>query len=180
MHAKHRCISNLGMRSNAVLLYLHSSQVHAVPTVYSWAATSSQHEGKIQICPFLCIFSSVSTFVLLLQHQFTAQRIPDEGLGHRLPWGSVHALPSFPSPTLPFLPTTVKLTLCHPASDLPTPCWFNQPQKILHYHQSQYSRWDVHYRPKTLIHCCLTVIPNPGPSPSSCVIGQLKYTVLES
>lgn len=42
------------------------------------------------------------------------------------------------------------------------------------FQQSQYGRWDIPLQAKDTDNCWLTVIPNPGPSPSSCVIRQLK------
>lgn len=74
--------------------------------------------------------------------------------------------PIIPIPHPLSLSTVVKLTLCHPAMVVPTP-----------YQQS--GRLDIPVEAKDTDNCCFTVIPKPGPSPSSCVIRQLKQTVLE-
>lgn len=138
---------------------------------------SPQHEGKIHICPSAFALSlSVLTFPQLLQHQFTALRIPDEGLGHRLPWGPIHGMPShhFHPPTSPSSSTMVKLSLYHPAMYFPIPCWFNQPQRSRSIITPSMADGTFLYRLKTLIHCWLTVILKPGPSTSSCLIRLLK------
>lgn len=69
--------------------------------------------------------------------------------------------PIIPIPHPLSLSTVVKLTLCHPAMVVPTP-----------YQQS--GRLDIPVEAKDTDNCCFTVIPKPGPSPSSCVIRQLK------
>lgn len=68
--------------------------------------------------------------------------------------------PIIPIPHPLSLSTVVKLTLCHPAMVVPTP-----------YQQS--GRWDIPVQAKDNDKCWFTVIPKPGPSPSSCVIRQL-------
>lgn len=130
MHVEHRCVYDPGRKSNALLLYLHSAQVHAVPMVYSWASTSSQASTRRQnpyrwwsLCPNLLTVAATTT---------TTER----RMGYRLP--SVHALPLFQSPTM------VKLTLWHPVMVLPTP-WSRSSNN------PSMADGTFLYRPKTLI-----------------------------
>lgn len=140
-------------------IYLHSVQ-------FPWYTAgpqhllSLQHIGKIHICPSSFTFSiPLSPFLLLLQHQFTALSIPDDGWDTDYYEGSVYALPLFTS--------TLRWSCPPPAgpATTPEPAGFNNPST---------ADGTFLYRPKTLILFWLMLITKPGPPPSSCVIRQLK------
>lgn len=100
----------------------------------------AQHEGKIHICPSSFAFSlPVSTSPLLLQYQFTALWIPDEG------WDTDYQGDQS-TPSNNFHPPSIRLInygkacAVPPCNDLPHPL-------IPLYQQSQRGRWDICVQP---------------------------------
>ncbi len=118
---------------------------------------SPRHEGKIHICPssFALSFSVPSRCGCSISLLLWGSQMRDYHEDQSTPSNHFHPQSS------------LMLTLCHPAMVLPTP-WSRSTSN------PSIADGACLYRPKTVTHWWLTVIPKPGPSPSSCVIRQLK------